>query len=160
MNPLTPEAQVLGVAKTDLLDPMAEALQQLGLKRAVVVHGAGGLDEASLEGANQLRILENGTIRSDQLSASDVGLTSAPLEALKGGDLVTNQQILEAVLKGEAPAAHRDAVALNTALVLWAAGLQSDLSKGVQQALTSLGEAQPWHRLVSLRDALEGRKEE
>ena len=160
VNPLTPEAQVLGVAKADLLDPMAEALQQLGLTRAVVVHGAGGLDEASLEGPNQVRILENGTVRSEQLTASDFGLTPAPLEALRGGDLVTNQQILEAVLKGEAPEAHRDAVAFNTALVLWAAGVQSDLAEGVKQALTSLEEGQPWHRLVSLRDALEGRKEE
>ena len=50
-----------------------------------------------------MRILENGNVRSDQLSASDFGLTPAPLEALKGGDLMTNQQILEAVLKGEAP---------------------------------------------------------
>ena len=160
VNPLTPEAQVLGVAKADLLDPMAEALQQLGLTRAVVVHGAGGLDEASLAGPNQVRILENGNVRSDQLSASDFGLTPAPLEALKGGDLMTNQQILEAVLKGEAPDAHRDAVALNTALVLWAAGVQSDLSEGVKQALLSLEKGQPWHRLVSLRNALEGRKEE
>lgn len=160
VNPLTPEAQVLGVAKPELLDPMAEALQQLGLTRAVVVYGAGGLDEASLEGANHVRILDNGNIRSDQLSASDFGLTPAPLDALRGGDLVTNQQILEAVLKGEAPPAHRDAVALNTALVLWAAGVQSDLSQGVQQALTSLADGQPWHRLISLRDALEGRKEE
>jgi anthranilate phosphoribosyltransferase len=125
-----------------------------------LVNGAGGLDEASLEGPNQVRILENGNVRSDQLRASDFGLTPAPLDALRGGDLVTNQQILEAVLKGEAPAAHRDAVALNTALVLWAAGIQSDLSEGVKQALTSLEEGQPWHRLVSLRDALEGRKEE
>jgi anthranilate phosphoribosyltransferase len=107
-----------------------------------------------------VRILENGNVRSDQLSASDFGLTPAPLEALKGGDLMTNQQILEAVLKGEAPDAHRDAVALNTALVLWAAGVQSDLSEGVKQALTSLEKGQPWHRLVSLRNALEGRKEE
>ena len=68
--------------------------------------------------------------------------------------------VLEAVLKGEGTAAHRDAVALNTALVLWAAGIQSDLSEGVKQALTSLEAGQPWHRLVSLRDALEGRKEE
>jgi anthranilate phosphoribosyltransferase len=160
VNPLTPEAQVLGVAKLELLDPMAEALQQLGLKRAVVVHGAGGLDEASLEGPNQVRILENGTVRSDCLSASDFGLTPAPLESLRGGDLQTNQQILEAVLRGEAPEAHRDAVALNTALVLWAAGVESDLTEGVKQALRSLAEGQPWHRLVSLRDALEGRKEE
>merc|ERR1711965_1135143 len=77
VNPLSPRAQVLGVARADLLDPMAGALQQLGLTRAVVVHGAGGLDEASLEGPNQVRILENGDVHADQLSASDFGLTPA-----------------------------------------------------------------------------------
>ena len=61
VNPLRPQAQVLGVARADLLDPMAGALQQLGLDRAVVVHGAGGLDEASLAGPNQLRLIEGGT---------------------------------------------------------------------------------------------------
>ena len=160
VNPLTPEAQVLGVARAELLDPMAEALQRLGLNRAIVVHGAGGLDEASLEGSNQLRILENDHIRSEQLHPSDFGLTPAPLEALRGGDLITNQHMLEAVLKGEAPAAHRDVVALNTALVLWTSGVQSDLAAGVQLALTKMQEGRPWRRLVSLRDALEGRKEE
>ena len=52
VNPLRPKSQVLGVAKADLLDPMSVALKGMGLKRAVVVHGAGGLDEASLAGAN------------------------------------------------------------------------------------------------------------
>lgn len=154
VNPLTPEAQVLGVANAELLDPMAEALQELELNRAVVVHGSGGLDEASLQGPNQLRILENGFVRSDQLHPSDFGLTPAPLKALRGGDLVTNQQMLEAVLKGEAPHAHHDVVVLNTALVLWAAGVQSDLAVGVKMASTSLHEGEPWHRLVSLRQAL------
>ena len=62
VNPLRPQAQVLGVASSELLDPMAGALQQLGLERAIVVHGAGGLDEASLAGANQLRLIESGQI--------------------------------------------------------------------------------------------------
>jgi len=160
VNPLTPDAQVLGVAKAELLDPMAEALQQLGLKRAVVVYGAGGLDEASLEGPNQLRILSDGVIRSETIDAVDVGLTPAPLKALQGGDLMTNQQILEAVLKGQAPTAHSHAVALNTGLVLWAAGLQSDFEAGVKLAISSLHEGLPWHRLVSLRGALAGCREE
>merc|ERR1712216_633066 len=60
VNPLQPQAQVLGVARADLLDPMAGALDQLRLDRAVVVHGAGGLDEASLAGTNELRMVEAG----------------------------------------------------------------------------------------------------
>ena len=66
---------------------MAGALQRLGLERAVVVHGAGGLDEASLAGPNDLRLIEAGTIRSLQLSSEELGLGTADLEALKGGDL-------------------------------------------------------------------------
>ena len=64
VNPLRPQSQVLGVASPELLDPMAEALNELSLERAVVVHGAGGLDEASLEGFNEIRFIENGKINA------------------------------------------------------------------------------------------------
>jgi anthranilate phosphoribosyltransferase len=100
VNPLRPEAQVLGVGGAHLLDPMAEALARLGLERAVVVHGDGGLDEASLSGPSQLRLVEGGTVRAEQLDPSTLGLAAAPLSALAGGDVAANAAILEAVLQG------------------------------------------------------------
>ena len=154
VNPLRPEAQVLGVARPDHLLPMAEALRQLGQHRAVVVHGHGGLDEATLSGPNALLLLEGGTLREQTLDAASVGLTAAPLEALLGGDLATNTAILIAVLQGAGSPAQRDVVALNTGLVLWAAGLAATVPEGVEQALVALASGAPWHRLDQLRSAL------
>ena len=154
VNPLKPQAQVLGVAKKDLLDPMAGALQRLGLERAVVVHGAGGLDEASLAGPNDLRFIEAGSIRSLQLSPDELGLAKADLEALKGGDLDCNQTILQQVLQGRGEPAQRDVVALNTALVLWAAGIDKDLSSAAARAAEALDQGLPWTRLEALRQHL------
>ena len=154
VNPLKPQAQVLGVAKKDLLDPMAGALQRLGLERAVVVHGAGGLDEASLAGPNDLRFIEAGAIRSLQLSPDELGLATADLEALKGGDLDCNQTILQQVLQGRGKPAQRDVVALNTALVLWAAGIDTDLSSAAARAAEALDQGLPWTRLEALRQHL------
>ena len=154
VNPLKPQAQVLGVAKKDLLDPMAGALQRLGLERAVVVHGAGGLDEASLAGPNDLRFIEAGSIRSLQLSPDELGLAKADLEALKGGDLDCNQTILQQVLQGRGEPAQRDVVALNTALVLWAAGIDKDLSSAAARAAEALDQGLPWTRLEVLRQHL------
>ena len=154
VNPLKPQAQVLGVAKKDLLDPMAGALQRLGLERAVVVHGAGGLDEASLAGPNDLRFIEAGAIRSLQLSPDELGLATADLETLKGGDLDCNQTILQQVLQGRGEPAQRDVVALNTALVLWAAGIDTDLSSAAARAAEALDQGLPWTRLEALRQHL------
>ncbi len=155
VNPLRPNSQVLGVAKADLLDPMVEALCKLGLQRAVVVHGAGGLDEASLEGPNQIRLLVDGKVTSSTLEARQFGLAFAPNEALKGGDLSVNQEILLSVLKGEGSNAQRDVVALNTALVLWAAGLEEDLNSGLATAINCLNKGLPWQRFEALRSALD-----
>ena len=154
VNPLQPQAQVLGVARPELLDPMAGALQQLGLSRAVVVHGAGGLDEASLAGPNALRLIESGGITTKEVSPEDLGLTRAGLDQLRGGDCAVNQQILQNVLQGQGSLAQTEVVAFNTALVLWAAGLQSDLPAAVAQALAVLNEGKAWDKLVALRDAL------
>jgi anthranilate phosphoribosyltransferase len=156
VNPLRPQAQVLGVAKPDLLDPMAGALNTLGVERSIVVHGAGGLDEASLAGTNQLRMIDAGQVRSCDLRPEDVGLTSAPLEALQGGELATNAAILRDVLQGKGTAAQMDVVAFNTALVLWSAGQEDDFNVGVQRASTALAEGRPWQRLNALKEVLAG----
>ena len=154
VNPLRPQAQVLGVAKPDLLDPMAGALLRLGVDRSIVVHGAGGLDEASLAGDNDLRLIEGGEIVERLLRPEDLGLASAPLETLRGGDQMVNQTILETVLRGQGSAAQRDAVAFNTALVLWSSGLETDLRQAAAQAVAALDAGLPWQRLVELRKVL------
>ena len=154
VNPLRPEAHVLGVARSDLLDPMAEALRQLGMERAVVVHGHGGLDEATLSGPSELRVLQNGTIRREALDPLALGLELAPPQAIAGGDLSRNREILEAVLQGRGSAAQRDVVALNTALVLWVAGQSDSFSAGLAQARQALAAGSPWQRLQMLRQTL------
>ena len=154
VNPLKPNAQVLGVARPELLDPMAEALQKLGLKRAIVVHGEGGLDEASLSGVNQLRFLDNGSITASTITASDVGLNYAPNQDLIGGDLQQNQNILTKVLKGHANPSQINVVALNTSLVFWASGLEDDLKKGTEIALNCIETGKPWITLECLKEVL------
>ena len=65
-----------------------------------------------------------------------------------------NQQILQNVLQGQGSLAQTEVVAFNTALVLWAAGLQGELPAAVAQALTVLNQGKAWDKLVALRDAL------
>ena len=154
VNPLRPDAQVLGVARADLLDPMAEALARLGLRRAVVVHGHGGLDEASLAGVNALRLVEAGSVRADQLDPETLGLQRAPIAALAGGDLTANRSILEAVLQGRGNQPQADVVALNAALVLWAAGRADSVAEGLDQARQALASGLAWTALERLRVAL------
>ena len=154
VNPLNPDAQVLGVARADLLDPMATALLRLGVERAVVVHGAGGLDEASLCGPSDLRLVEGGKIRSERLEPQSLGLALAPLSALAGGDQATNAAILEAVLRGLGSDAQRDVVSLNTALVLWVAGLAPTPAAGLDAARQALATGAAWQKVEELRQAL------
>ena len=154
VNPLTPEAQVLGVARNDLLDPMASALLGLGVGRAVVVHGHGGLDEASLSGSSELRVVEGGEIRSETLDPEALGLTLAPLSDLAGGDPPTNAAILEAVLRGQGTLAQQEVVSLNTALVLWVAGLAPSIQAGLAEAQEALATGAAWRKVEQLRAVL------
>ena len=71
VNPLRPNAQVLGVASEELLNPMASALSRMGMDRAIVVHGYGGLDEASLEGDNKIIFVDKGKLKHSKINVSD-----------------------------------------------------------------------------------------
>ena len=133
----------------------AEALNKIGLDRAVVIYGAGGLDEASLEGANHVRFIENGNISSTIVEPSHLGLSNCANAELKGGDLKTNIEILSNLLKGSGTKAQQEVVALNNSFVLWASGLETDLTLGVNKSLNSLKSGEGWLVLERLRTFLD-----
>ncbi len=155
VNPLRPNAQVLGVASEELLSPMAIALNNLGMERAIVLHGYGGLDEASLEGDNKIIFVNKGQLKYSKLNVSDFNYQNTSNNDLIVSNEESYEDILESVLKGVAPKAHMDVVALNTSLVLWAAGIENDIEKGFEKALFSMRKAKPWDKFLSLKAYLE-----
>jgi len=94
VNPLRPNAQVLGVASEDLLEPMGSALLKIGMNRAIVVHGSGGLDEASLQGENKLVFIEKGKLRFSKLNISDFNYDNISNDKLVVHDSDSNEEIL------------------------------------------------------------------
>ena len=154
VNPLRPDAQVLGVASKELLEPMAEALCKLGMKRAIVVHGYGGLDEASLEGDNKIIFVENGKLTNSILNILDFNFDNISNYNLVVSDDDSHERILESVLNGSGQPAQNYVVALNTALVLWSAGVEDNLQEGFNRALLSMRESRPWEKFLLLKTYL------
>ena len=151
VNPLRPNAQVLGVATEDLLEPMGSALLKMGMDRVIVVHGSGGLDEASLQGDNKLVFVENGKLRFSKINISDFSHENISNEKLVVSDFDSNEEIFKSVLNGSGQNAHKYVVALNAALVLWTAGIEDDLHKGFNKALFAINQGNPWEKFLLLK---------
>jgi len=154
VNPLRPNAQVLGVASEDLLEPMASALLKMGMNRAIVVHGSGGLDEASLQGDNKLVFVKEGKLQFSKINISDFTYENISNNKLVVSDIESNEEILESVLNGSGQKSHKDVVALNASLVLWAAGIEDDLQEGYNKALYSINQGNPWQKFLLLKNYL------
>ncbi len=154
VNPLRPNAQVLGVATEDLLEPMGSALLKMGMDRAIVVYGSGGLDEASLQGDNKLVFVENGKLRFSKINISEFSYEKISNEKLVVSDIDSNEEILKSVLNGSGQNAHKYVVALNAALVLWAAGIEDNLHEGFNKALFSINQGNPWEKFLLLKTYL------
>ncbi len=154
VNPLRPNAQVLGVASEDLLEPMGNALLKMGMNRAIVVHGYGGLDEASLQGENKLIFVEEGKLRFSKFNISDFNHENISNDKLIVSDSDSNEDILKSVLNGSGKKSHKEVVALNAALVLWVAGIENDLHEGFNKALFSINQGNPWEKFLLLKNYL------
>ena len=154
VNPLRPNAQVLGVASEDLLEPMGSALLKMGMNRAIVVHGHGGLDEASLQGENKLVFVEKGKLRFSTINISDLNSNNFSNENLVVSESDSNEEILKSVLDGSGQKSHKVVVALNSALVLWVAGIEDDLNEGFNKALFSINQGNPWQKFLLLKTFL------
>ena len=133
---------------------MGSALLKMGMNRAIVVHGSGGLDEASLQGENKLVYVEKGKLRFSQIYISDFNHENISNDKLVVYDNNSNEDILKSVLCGSGQKSHKDVVALNTALVLWAAGIEDDLHEGFKKALFSINKGNPWEKFLLLKTFL------
>lgn len=150
-NPVQLDSQLLGIYRRDMLEMMAEALHKLGRKRAIVVNGAGYMDEASLAGENHLVLLEDGKQTAFTLHPEEVGLPVYPLEAIKGGDAAENADILLRVLNGE-NGVHRDTVVLNAGLGIFANGKAASIQEGIKLAKESIDSGAARQKLQYLID--------
>jgi anthranilate phosphoribosyltransferase len=158
-NPARATHQLLGIPERDRLERFARVLGALGVRRALVVHGAGGLDELSLEAGNEALLVEGAREPVPvRVEAADLGLPAASADTLRGGDALENAAILRSVLAGERGPC-RDLVLLNAAAALWVAEWCPSLQDGVRVAADAIdggAAARTLDRYVTLsQDSIE-----
>lgn len=148
-NPAQASAQVVGVYSADLVEKLAGALNELGLQRALVVHGHDGLDEITITGPSKVAEVRNGQVRVYEVAPDQFGLQRATLDQLAGGDAQGNAAIIRAILGGER-SCRRDVVLLNAAAALVAAGLADRIAEGVPLAAYAIDSGHALQRLQLL----------
>jgi anthranilate phosphoribosyltransferase len=156
-NPAGVRRQVLGVYSAQLVPVLAQTLVELGVDRAFVVHGHGGLDEISPAGPTLVAEVRGGRVREMELSPEEVGLVRGPLEELRGGDAQRNAQLLVDVLRG-AKSARRTAVLLNAGAALAAAEVCESLRDGVRAAEQAIDSGAALARVERFVAATKARK--
>lgn len=136
-NPYELTSQFTGISQVDFAMEYASVLSMLGRERAVVVSGAGGMDEASLAGQNSFVLLDRGNLIPFTLTPDDVGLQEAPLSAIQGGDAKENAALIYAILKGKR-GPEFDTVVFNAGIGLFADGRVGTIQEGVKKAVDSI----------------------
>lgn len=136
-HPTAAPYQLLGVGRPEWLEPMAQALAQLGVQRAALVHAEDGLDEVSLGAATAVRWIEKEQVTALRWTGEDFGLPSVPVERLRVDDAKQSAEIVRGVLAGQAGPA-REIVLANAAAALWVTGRVDSPREGVSLAVRAI----------------------
>ena len=132
-NPAGASMQVLGVYEKDLIEPLTEVLNNLGVKSAMVVYGLDVMDEISTSAKTAVCEIKNGKTMSYEISPEYFDMEFSSKDDLVGGDAKENAKITLSILNGE-KGPRRDAVLLNSAAGLYVAGKVNSLREGVKLA--------------------------
>ncbi|HLY37900.1 MAG TPA: anthranilate phosphoribosyltransferase [Candidatus Binatia bacterium] len=138
-NPAGVRRQVIGVFDRRWVEPVARVLSRLGTERAWVVHGAGGLDELALDGESVVAEVVDGEMKLRTVTAAEVGLAPAPVDALRVVSLGDAVARVRSVLAGERGPA-RDVVCLNAGAALVVAGAAETLRAGAERAAAAIDD--------------------
>jgi anthranilate phosphoribosyltransferase len=145
-NPAGVRRYLLGVPSAALGETIARALAELGVERALVVHGTDGLDEISPSADTRTWEVAGGSLREGMLAPEDLGLRRAARAEITGGDPARNASAARSVLDGD-PGGARTAVVMNAAAACWIAGLAGSVRDGVAVASRAIDDG-------AARDAL------
>ena len=148
-NPAGARAQVVGVYAPELVPTIARVLAHLGARRAFVVHGAGGIDELSPAGPNLVCEVADGRVRKREIDPEELGVPRCDPADLRGGSPDENADRIRAIFAG-ANGGARDAVLLNAAGAIAAAGHAKDLREGLGHAREAVDSGTAAQRLEEL----------
>jgi len=148
-NPAGARAQVVGVFAADLVPTIANVLVQLGARRAFVVHGANGIDELSPAGPNLVAEVVRGQVIERTIDPLELGIARCAPDELRGGTPQENAASIRRVFDG-ADGGARDAILLNAAGAIAAAGHAADLREGLELARAAVTSGAAAERLDAL----------
>ena len=155
-NPAFAQAQVLGVFDPKLVPVMAGALRNVGVERAMVVHGSDGLDEITLTGTTTVCELADGKLRDWVLDPAELGLPLCRAEDLAGGSVEENARILLDILEGRETGPRREVALLNAAAVVYVGGGAPSLAQALESARDSLDSGKALIKLEALQKLSNG----
>ena len=167
LNPARPTAQLIGVPRPELCDPVARVLQALGVRRGLVVSGnvvadpagrARYLDEFSTLGSNMVaEFYHERALSQSELNPKLFAVQSATLDDLTGGDREHNAEIVRRILRGEDRGAKREAVLLNAAAALFVAASSDSMAEGWAFAAELIDTGAAYRKLEELVEASQAR---
>lgn len=149
-NPAGATAQIVGVFDPELTSVLARVLGNLGVERALVVHGSDGLDEITITGPTKVAEWTGERVEEYEIEPESFGISRGSLESVAGGDPALNARILREVLEGR-DGGPRAIALLNAGAALLAAGAAEDLREGVRLARESVDSGAA---LAALEDLL------
>jgi anthranilate synthase/phosphoribosyltransferase len=153
-NPANADYQLLGVFSNEIREKVADVLVNLGVKRAMVVHGSDGMDEITLTGKTHVSEVKNGWVKNYVLDPMDYGLNYCTPEDLQGGNLKTNAEIALELLEGK-KGPKRDVVILNAAATIYLAEKAPDFQTAMHLAQNSIDQGLAMKKLQALNRVTE-----
>jgi anthranilate phosphoribosyltransferase len=146
VNPAGANMELLGVYTEELIEPLARVLANLGVKRALVVHGQDGFDEISMSAPTSVCEVRNGSFTSYVIEPEQFGFTRCRKEDLAGGSPAENAGITRAILSGQ-PGPRRDAVLINSAAAIYIARPALSMAEALELARETIDSGRAGEQL-------------
>ena len=146
-NPASPTYQLLGVYDEALVEPLAQVLTSLGVKRGMVVYGLDKLDEISLSSPTKICEFNDGKYITYVIKPEDFGFERCFKEDLVGGTAAENAQITRDILSGKLQGPKRNAVLMNAGAALYIARKADSMREGILMAADLIDTGKAYKKL-------------